>query len=135
MVGELGGLEGDAEEVVGGCGSWFGGDLAEALDDGVHGFIERGGASGDADVLSIREPARAQFFGAFDLHDPSAKRGGFLCELACVVAIASADDDYEVTGPAEIFQCGLALLGGMADGVDEAHLTCGKALLDGGDES
>ena len=56
-------MEHGAEEFVGGGGAQFGSDLAEALHDGIDGFIERGGASGHADVTGVAEPRGIEFLG------------------------------------------------------------------------
>jgi hypothetical protein len=70
-------LEHGAEEFVGGCAAQFGGDLAEALHDGIDGFIERGGAGGDADVAGVAEPGGIEFLGAFDLQRAQAVAAAF----------------------------------------------------------
>lgn len=118
-----------------GCGAEFGGDLAEALHHGIDGFIEGGGAGGDADVAGFGEPRRIEFIGAFDLQRAQAIRGGFLGELACVVAVAAADDDDVVAGADEIIHRRLPLLRRMADGVDETHFRAAMEAFDGFDET
>lgn len=62
-----GGLEHVAQEFVDGGGAQFGGDLAQALHDGIDRFIERGGAGGDADVVGVAEPRGIEFFRTLDL--------------------------------------------------------------------
>lgn len=119
---------------MGGCGTQFGGDLAEALHDGIDGFVERGGAGGDADVASIAEPRRIEFIRSFDLQRAQAVGERLLRELAGVVAVAAADDNDVVAISNQVVHRGLSLLGGMADGVDETHLRGAVTAFDGLDE-
>ena len=118
-----------------GGGAQFGGDLAEALHDGIDGFIERGGAGGDADVAGVDEPCGIEFVRAFDLQRAQAGSGGFLRELSRVVAVAAADDDDVVAIAYQVVHGCLALLGGMADGVDETHFGSAVESFDGIDEA
>lgn len=117
-----------------GRGAQFGGDLAKALHDGIDGFVERGGAGGDADVACIAEPGGIEFFGAFDLQRAQAVGEGFLGKLTRVVAIAAADDDDVVAFANQVIHRGLALLRRVADRVDETHLGTTMEALDGLDE-
>lgn len=111
-----------------------GSHLAEAVHHGGDGFIEGGGAGGDADIGDAGEPLFAEVVGRFDLMGTAAETGGFFGELAGVVAIAPADDDHHGAALANFLQSGLALFGGMADGVDEAHLGAWMLALDSGDQ-
>ena len=126
----LGGVEHGAEEFVDGSGAQFGGDLAEALHDGIHRFIQRGGAGGDAHVAGGAKPGGIQFVSVFDLNRGQAVCGGFLHELTRVVAVAATNDDDVVTVVQQIVECRLALLGGMADRVDETYFRASMATFD-----
>ena len=118
----LGGLE---------HGAQFGGDLAETLHDYIDRFIERGGAGGDADVVGVAEPGGIEFFGAFNLQRAQAAGEGLLGELARVVAVVAANDDDVVAMANQVVHGSLALLGGMADRVDESHLRAAMKTFDG----
>lgn len=116
---------------MGRVGAHFGSDLAEALHDGIHRFIQRGGAGSDADVARLAKPSGIQFSSLFDLDRGKALSSGFLCELARVVAVATTDDDDVVAISQQIIHGRLPLLGGMADGVDETHFRTAVAAFDG----
>ena len=126
-----GGLEHVTQEFVDGGGAQFGGDLAQALHDGIDRFIERGGAGGDADVAGVTEPRGIEFFGALNWQCAQATGEGFLGELARVVAVAAANDDDVVAMANQVVHGSLALLGGMADRVDESHLRAAMKTFDG----
>lgn len=127
----LGGLEHGAEELVGRCAAQLGGDLAEALHDGIDRFIERGGASGDADVVSVDEPGGIEFFGPFDLNRVQTVGDGSLRKLTRVVAVASADDDDVIAFTDQLSERGLPLLRRMTDRVDETHFRRAVVAFDG----
>lgn len=109
----------------------FGGDLTEALHDGIDGFVERGGAGGNTDVARVAEPRWIEFVCAFDLQRAQAMGGGFLGELARVVAVSAADDNDVVAFADQIIHRVLSLFCWMADRVDETHLRAAMEPFDG----
>ena len=66
----------------------------------------------------------------FDVEGGDAALLGALDEAAGVVGVAAADDDEDVDLFEQAFEGGLAVFGGLADGVDEADEGVGVEAAD-----
>jgi hypothetical protein len=104
------------------------------VEDLADGFVEGGGAGGDADGGGVAEPKGIEFIGGGDVVGGGAEGAGLLDELGGVVGVVTADDDDDFVLAGEGIEGGLAVLGGLADGIDEADFGGGMAAADLFDE-
>jgi hypothetical protein len=110
------------------------GEFLQCGFDGLDKVIRGGGAGGEADSVFGLKPVWIEIRGGLDVVDARAVAGAGLHEFAGVVAVGAADDDDDVATGGEFLGGDLALLGGLADGVDETDFGIWKAGAKAGDE-
>jgi hypothetical protein len=94
--------------------------------DGVDDGIGCGRAGGDADGSGLIEPVAVKIRGVADVMNARAVLGAGGDEFVGIVAVGPADDQDDVALFGEDDRRGLALLGGLANGVNKPEFGPGK---------
>src|ERR1035437_2248155 len=94
----------------------------QARFDAVDNFVRRGSSRREADGLGVGEPFQAEIGGSLDVMDRRTQFGASDHQLAGVVAVHAADDHHYARIQGHLDGGRLALLRGLANCVDEAHL-------------
>lgn len=124
----------EAEKLVVGIVTEFGGDAAKLRDDCADGLVQGRCPCGDADVSDTSKPIRLEVRCFVDLNGGASERACFFGKLAGVVAVLTADDHDHFVLAAELIESCLSLFGWMTDGVDESNFDFWTTAFEGVDQ-